>query len=51
MLAPAERHLVIGIILLLTFGGIVKSCRHRVSVEDSNPEKLPSVEQVDTSAD
>ena len=51
MVAPEERNLIIAFVLLLLLGGIVRSCRHRVTVEEFPPEKLPSIEAVDTSAD
>jgi hypothetical protein len=44
MLSPQERHLVIGILLVLVLGATVKACRSRVTVEQGPKDTLPSVE-------
>ena len=51
MLSPEERYLLIGIVALLLFGGMVRSCRHRVTESEVPPVKLPSVEAVEKSAE
>jgi hypothetical protein len=44
MLSPQERHLLAGILMVLLLGGLVKSCRSRVRVEQGPKEALPSLE-------
>ena len=44
MLAPEERRLIAGILALLMFGAVVRTCRHRVTVEGVPVEDVPSVE-------
>jgi hypothetical protein len=44
MLAPQERHLLVGILLVLMIGGVVRSCRTRVTVEQVPKETLPSLD-------
>jgi hypothetical protein len=44
MLSPQERHLLIGILMILMLGWVVKSCRSRVTVEQGPREVLPSVD-------
>jgi hypothetical protein len=44
MLSPQERHLLAGILMVLLLGGVMKSCRARVTVEKGPAEALPSVE-------
>ena len=44
MLSPEERHLIIGIMLLLLLGAAVKSCRSHVRVQDIPKEELPSLD-------
>ena len=46
MFAPQERKLIIGILLLLMMGGVVKSCRHRVTVvegDDGRPDLIEAL--------
>jgi hypothetical protein len=43
MLSPQERHLIIGILLVLALGATVKACRSRSLVEQGPKETLPSV--------
>jgi hypothetical protein len=45
MLAPQERHLLVGILMVLMLGGVVKSCRSRVTVEQVPREVLPSLDE------
>ena len=44
MLSPQERHLLVGILLVLMLGGVVKACRSRVTVEHFPKETLPSLD-------
>ena len=44
MLSPEERRLIIGICLLLMLGAVVKSCRHRVTLENLPPDKQEKIE-------
>jgi hypothetical protein len=44
MLAPQERHLLVGILMVLLLGWGVKSCRDRVTVEHFPKETLPSLD-------
>jgi hypothetical protein len=44
MLSPQERHLLIGILLVLMLGGLVKACRSRVTVVEVPKETLPSLD-------
>ena len=44
MLSPAERKLLIGILLVLLLGAAVKHCRQRVTVEEIPREVLPSLD-------
>ena len=44
MLSPQERHLLIGILLVLMIGGVVKACRSRVTVEQGPKEALPTLD-------
>jgi hypothetical protein len=39
-----ERNLIIGLVILLLFGAVVRSYRHRVEIKNTPVEKLPSVE-------
>ena len=44
MLSPEERRLIAGILALLMFGAVVRSCRHRVKVDEVPAENVPTVE-------
>jgi hypothetical protein len=44
MLSPQERHLLVGILLVLMLGGVVKSCRSRVTAAEVPKEVLPSLD-------
>lgn len=44
MLSPQERKLIIGILLLLLFGAVVKGWRNRAVQTDIPHEEIPSLE-------
>jgi hypothetical protein len=44
MLSPQERHLLIGILLILLLGALVRGCRTRVTSERGAAEALPSLD-------